>query len=455
MALRRFLATAAAFAAALAAATPASAFTTSDLKAVLAREMRAAPATSGAYVRDLDSGAVLFAERATTPRIPASVEKLFTTSSALLRLGPATTLQTVAATAPDAAVDPDGTLHGDLVLVGGGDPFFGDASAARLARGVRAAGIRRIDGAVVGDESAFDARRSGCCAGYDPDLGGVLSALAYDRGIFAGHAQLSAARFAATRFTAELKTAGVTATGTAHAGAAPAGAKTIASLPSRSVAELARYINVPSNNFAAEMLFRDLGARFAGRGTLANGAAVVRATVAELGVHPHVVDGSGLSRNDRTSPREVVRLLEQLSKRAVGKAFRASLAVTGRTGTVKARMRGTPADGRCQVKTGTLRLVSGLSGYCHTAGGRDVVFSFMSNRANTPAAKAREDRMAAAIARLGGTPTATPAAPTSTSTSTSTTSAPPPVPTATTTTTTPAAAAEQPAPRTGGAAPQP
>jgi D-alanyl-D-alanine carboxypeptidase/D-alanyl-D-alanine-endopeptidase (penicillin-binding protein 4) len=445
--MRRFCLTLLALVGMLVLAAPANALTTSQLNDVLTREMRAAPATSGAYVRDLDSGAVLFAKRAATRRIPASVEKLFTTSSALLRMGPTATLHTLAVTAPGVVADADGTLHGDLTLVGGGDPFFGAASAKRLAQAVRAAGIRRIDGTVVGDESAFDSRRSGCCAGYDPDLGGVLSALAYDRGIFGGHAQLSAARFAAGRFAAELKAAGVTTKSAARAGSAPPGATMVASVPSRSVAELTRYINVPSNNFAAEMLFRDLGARYDGRGTLANGATVVSATIGTLGVHPHVVDGSGLSRDDRTSPREVVRLLAELDDRAIGTAFRASLAVAGRSGTVKARMRRTPADGRCQVKTGTLRLVSGLSGYCHTAGGRDIAFSFMSNRANTPAAKAREDRMTVAIARLSGTAVATPPA---TSPPVTTTAPEPATPAATVTTSAPA-----PSPPSGGAAPQP
>ena len=91
-------------------------------------------------------------------------------------------------------------------------------------------------------------------------------------------------------------------------------------------------------------------------------------------------------------------------------SFRASLAVTGLTGTVKARMRGTPAAGRCQVKTGTLRGVSSLAGYCLAAGGRDIGFALMFNRANTFVAKAREDRITAAIARLSGPPAALPGA---------------------------------------------
>jgi D-alanyl-D-alanine carboxypeptidase/D-alanyl-D-alanine-endopeptidase (penicillin-binding protein 4) len=399
--MRRLLAMLLALAASLAGATPALAFSETDLRAALTTEMGRAGAASGAYVADLDGGRELFAKRANTARIPASIEKLYTTSTALLRLGASATLRTTAVVAPGATIEAGGTLRGDLVVVGGGDPFFGDDSAALLARAVRSAGIRRIAGAVVGDESAFDDQRSACCRGYDSDLGGVLSALAYDRGIFRGRAQLDAARFAAGRFATQLRAAGVPVSGHSRAGLAPADPRTIAFVPSRNVGELARFTNVPSNNFAAEMLLKDLGTRYRDSGTLAAGADVVRDTLDDFGLRPvRIVDGSGLSRQNRSTPRQVVTLLQRMSKPDVATTFRASLAVTGLTGTVKARLRSSPAAGRCQVKTGTLRLVSTLAGYCQTAGGRDIAFAFMSNRANTFTAKAREDHMTAAIARL-------------------------------------------------------
>ena len=163
----------------------------SELKSVLAREMRAAPATSGAYVRDLDSGAVLFAKRESTRRIPASVEKLFTTSSALLRMGPTATLQTLAVTAPDAVVDagwrparrPRARRRRRSVL------RRRDRQAPRTGR-PRGGDPAASTAPSSATRAQFDARRSVCCTGYDPDLGGVLSALAYDRGIFRGRPQL-------------------------------------------------------------------------------------------------------------------------------------------------------------------------------------------------------------------------------------------------------------------------
>jgi serine-type D-Ala-D-Ala carboxypeptidase/endopeptidase (penicillin-binding protein 4) len=379
---------------------PSWAYSETDLKMRISRDMSRAGAYSGAYVRDMDSGEELFALRENLVRIPASVEKLYTTATALLRLGPAATLQTSAVAAAEATRSIDGALRGDLVLVGGGDPFFGDTAAAQLAGAVRLAGITRVDGAIVGDESSFDALRSTCCGTYDFELGGVLSALAYDRGIFRGRARLDAARFAASRFAAQLRKLGIRVGTASKSGTAPAGARRIAAVPSRTVGELAQLVNVSSNNFAAEMLLKGLGARFGGAGSLRAGADVVRDTLDDFGVRPRIVDGSGLSRRNRTTPRQVVRLLERMRNQDVARSFRSSLAIPGMTGTIKRRMRGTVASRGCQVKTGTLRGVSALAGYCRTVSGRDIGFALLMNRVNISGAQLLQDRIATAIARL-------------------------------------------------------
>ncbi len=80
----------------------------------------------------------------------------------------------------------------------------------------------------------------------------------------------------------------------------------------------------------------------------------------------------------------------------------ASLPVAGRSGTLRTRMRGTAAAGRCAAKTGTLIGVSALSGYCTSTGGVRVAFSFIENRVCNYCAKKVEDRMVSAIARLDG-----------------------------------------------------
>jgi D-alanyl-D-alanine carboxypeptidase/D-alanyl-D-alanine-endopeptidase (penicillin-binding protein 4) len=396
--MRRIALTALVLAAPAALPSPAAAYTEANLKHRIAVEMRRAGSASGAYVSDAASRRRIYSVRASRSRLPASVEKLYTTSTALLRLGPNATFATNAVSA--GTVDAAGVLHGNLVLVGRGDPFFGRAGAARLASAVHAAGIRSIDGAVVGDESYFDGRRAGRFSGYDHELPGVLSALAYDRGIYRGRAQLAAGRFAAQRFAAELRKQGIRSTNHSRAGTAPAGATQIASWRSRSVAEMTRLTNVPSDNFAAEMLLKGLGARYRDKGSTRQGTSVVRQTLAGFGAKPRVRDGSGLSRSNRTTPRQVVRLLEGIYDDDAGAAFRASLAVAGRTGTVAGRMRGTRAAGRCKVKTGTLSNVSALAGYCRARTGRDISFALLMNRISPPRARALQDRIAVGIARL-------------------------------------------------------
>ena len=96
-----------------------------------------------------------------------------------------------------------------------------------------------------------------------------------------------------------------------------------------------------------------------------------------LGSGVHAVDGSGLTRSNRASPRQVVDLLLAMRDDPAGDDFIQDLALTGKEGTVDDRMHGTAAYGRCRTKTGTLTGVSNLSGYCFNKSGRIMVFSIL------------------------------------------------------------------------------
>jgi D-alanyl-D-alanine carboxypeptidase/D-alanyl-D-alanine-endopeptidase (penicillin-binding protein 4) len=377
----------------------ASAISTPTLKAKLGREMRHAGVFSGAFVRDLDGQRTLFSSKPDAPRAPASVEKLYTTAAALMRFGPDGTLST--SVAGRGFLDPDGVWRGDLYLRGGGDPTLGRDDLQRLSGAVEQAGILRVDGSILGDESRLDTLRGSYDTGgaYDRDIGGVLGALTLNRG-FSKDGRPAAN--AAGQFAKVLRTDGIRVEGRSGAGAAPSDSQELATVSSPPMRDLIRLTNVPSDNFLAEMLVKDLGAEFGGAGTTAAGVGVVKSQLAELGLTPQVVDGSGLSRSDRTTPRQVVHLLEAMHGQEVAGAFEGSLAVAGRTGTIRRRMRGTAAQDRCRAKTGTLIGVSALAGLCESAGGHTIAFAMLMNRTSLARAHGVQDRVAAAIARYDG-----------------------------------------------------
>jgi D-alanyl-D-alanine carboxypeptidase/D-alanyl-D-alanine-endopeptidase (penicillin-binding protein 4) len=403
--LRRSLAACAAAAIGLLAALPATPASAIDSQTLIARltaySAKMGP-TSGAYVVDITDGLQLFAHRPDMRLEPASNEKLFTTATALQAFKPTGTLQTTVKAAAGAVVDAAGVLHGDLYLVGGGDPSLNDIALRSLVSQLRkTAHITRITGGVLGDESIFDTRRGSAASGFhtDPNLGGSLGGLTWSHGRASPGGP---AAVAATRLQALLKASGVRAGHKARSGRlakAPGGAgATLAAVSSPSMSTLIATTNQPSDNFYAETLLKDLGARFGTSGTTAAGLVVVRKELGGLGLKPTLTDGSGLSAADRTTPREIVALLRSMAAGPLATTFRASLAQPGRTGTLASRMRGTAAVGRCQAKTGTLHDVSALSGYCTSGGGHLLAFSFLENAIAPLTVKKIEDKMVPAIA---------------------------------------------------------
>jgi len=375
----------------LVAAAPAAALDAGEVRSALTRAAAGGGGLSGYYARDLETGRVLVSLNEDIARIPASVEKLFVTSAALLRFGPDATLDT-RVTAQTLAED------ADLYLVGGGDPTLDSAGLATLARQVGATGVQRV-GDVVGDGSRFDERFGGPRTGFafDFDIGTPVVALIVGRGRQGDPDGVAAARFAAA-----LRRAGVRVGGAIRDGRAPAGASDVAAHASPPIRSLIARTNVPSDNFMAETLLKALGAEFGAGGTTGAGAQVVRDTLDDLGVRPRIADGSGLSRANRATPRQVVRLLERMAAQEIATTWRSSLAVAGRSGTVRRRLRGTAAAGRCYVKTGTIRAVSNLAGVCRTRSGAEVGFAWLMNGVDPAGARRIQDRMTAVLARYQG-----------------------------------------------------
>ena len=109
-------------------------------------------------------------------------------------------------------------------------------------------------------------------------------------------------------------------------------------------------------------------------------------------------DGSGLSRNDMITANATVHLLTFMSKHRYFPQFRDALPIAGVDGTLRTRMKGTPAEGNLRAKTGSLSSVASLSGYVTSAAGEHLVFSMMLN--NYPDAGALRKQSIDAIAVL-------------------------------------------------------
>ncbi len=380
------------------------------LQTSLTKTMRQAGPSSGALVYDVGSRAELFGLRATIKRPPASVEKLWTTCALMNKLGPDARLHT---TVLGSGSLRDGVWHGNLYLRGGGDPTFGDPTfnkvwlqgygptANQLVDQLRAHGIRRVTGRVIGDESLFDRRRGGMLTNLQadvPDFGGQLSALTYDHGATAPH--YDPATFAARELALTMRSSHIDARASTHTGRAPADANLLGLVSSPPLATMTRLMDVPSDDLFAEMFTKQLGVLFGQGGSIAAGSRVIADTIAgAYDLHPTIVDGSGLSRNDRSSPLEVVDLLRDVSKTRVGNVLSASLPVVGVDGTVKTIGLKTAAQGHCRAKTGTLNYVTNLAGYCHSRSGKTIAFALFVDGPDNGTAILEESKMIAAIAR--------------------------------------------------------
>lgn len=144
-----------------------------------------------------------------------------------------------------------------------------------------------------------------------------------------------------------------------------------APIRSTSVRNWVTVTNRNSNNWYAETLLRQIG-----------GAQAAKSALANLGIDPkgyRLADGSGLSRKNAATPRALVETLRAMYYAPGNTVFQASLPVAGISGTLRNRMRQTPAQGIVYAKTGTLRGVRALSGYMNHPQYGFLVFSILAN----------------------------------------------------------------------------
>lgn len=445
------------------------------------------PAIVGIKVVSLDNGRVLFETNAQKLLRPASNMKLYTVATALDRLSPDYRFVTsvYATTRPDAA----GVVHGNLTIYGRGDPSIaarfnnGDYFKAidDLATRIVAAGVKRVDGDIVGDESYFVGPKygsgwewedltwyygaevtpltvndnaldlfvkPGAAVGQpalittgppDPLLtivnkvttsakglkrelsvhrglgentititGSIaLDDTGYRGGIGISHpallfvyllrtslAQKGVVITGKSRTTGEVQPAlmtGVPVAGTNGTNGSVAPFQNeIATLQSVPFSLIAAQTLKPSQNLYTELILRTLGKMTPPPATMSNlgrtsealGLEAVRSFLKTVGIPPEALvldDGSGLSRSDMVTAEASVQLLTFMSKHRYASVFRDALPIAGVDGTLRTRMKGTPAENNVRAKTGSLSSAASLGGYMTTAAGEKLAFTIMVN----------------------------------------------------------------------------
>ncbi|MCS6902285.1 MAG: D-alanyl-D-alanine carboxypeptidase [Myxococcales bacterium] len=309
--------------------------------------------THGVMILDGETGVILFARDEDTLLIPASNTKLFTTLGALDLLGaehrPEIRFELAGIEGSRAA-----TLIVDGQLCPLGAPFdLGmEKAASSLLKALAERKITRIDRMVV--------RTPALVA---PDRYKELDLTEHSERTAAQlRKALRKARVTVGKLVKESDVKG----------------EPVARYPGPTLAEWITPINQLSHNGLADGLCRYLGLVKGKGASYAEGTSLIREAIeARQIAPPTLADGSGLSRQNRSSVRTIAALLRDAREVA---PFVASLSVAGESGTLAGRFKNTPLQGRIRGKTGTLKEVIATSGYLdHPNDGRRYIFALVTN----------------------------------------------------------------------------
>ena len=410
--------------------------TSSGLQSALAAPLSASalgPRVS-AVVTDPVTGRVLWSQNPDQPSTPASTAKLVTSAAALAALGPGATFTTKVVR---------GATQNSVILVGGGDPTLAvhpfpagqyprPATLASLAettaRALKAQGRRTVSLGYDDDLYTGPDLAPGWPAAY-VSTGNVtpISALEVDQGRLttAGEPEddddpynlrartTDPAGMAARSFAALLEADGIHVAGTPVAEQARPNAKTLASTNSPPLAAIVQQMLEESNNVIAENLARHVAIKSHQPASYRGAAAAVTKELSDLGISTsglHLVDGSGLSPQDKIAPATLVTTLQVATTHSKIRALLAGLPVAGFSGTLSAGQSvfagiGGPALGAVRAKTGNLDTVTTFASLATDRAGRTLAFAFMADKIPaagmlSTAAKAIDDA-AAALANCG------------------------------------------------------
>lgn len=332
-------------------------------------------------------GRTIFDDRANRAVAPASVQKLIVAATALDALGPQYRFHTLLAGRD--AIGSDGVLAGNLWLIGSGDPSL-QSDDLRNGIGVLArAGLHRIDGRVVVDDSALSG------PGINPhwasdddgqDYAAPTSAISVDGDTIESTQDIGGVeqkvwtpmqevpRYVAGRVNAMLLARGIVPAMRPAIGAAPLESVVLWDHRSLPLPALETHMLFVSDNHYAEQLLRTVGEEAMQMPNDSGGIAAERQFLDRHGIPApglRLFDGSGLSPDNRVAAGTLARLLADRET-----ALYQLLPRGGREGTLE-NYDFTTALGRVRAKSGHLSNVSALAGYVTTQHHGRVSFAFL------------------------------------------------------------------------------
>ncbi len=199
-----------------------------------------------------------------------------------------------------------------------------------------------------------------------------------------------------------LRQRGITVSGSVKKGRAPTDAQVLATYASKPLALIVADMAKFSNNYVAEMLVKNLAAETSGTpATMPQGMAQIQKFLEERGFKKgsyHFINASGFTLENKLSPEQFGRFLEMLRNDFSSfPEFLTALPIAGIDGTLRKRMKNTPAERWVRAKTGLLNGVVGLAGFAGKSDGRVLSFAFIFNGSG------REDKARALFDHLAAT----------------------------------------------------
>lgn len=416
----------------------------------------------GVLIESLQSGRTIYARNAERMFMPASNEKIPTSVAALTILGPEFRFNTILGYSGYIL---DSTLHGNLIIVGDGDPTLSDrifdtptTVFEQWADSLLSIGIKSINGNIVGDDNKFDDK----LLGYGWPLGGLEYWYSAEIGALQLNENYVDLQIVPPRtskdslkiipdvisnyynlvYEVEIVDTGknkvqitrkfgdneILIKGNIVVGSEPFERSPTITNPTKfyvtvlkevlekkginvlgipidcddilnysdsikiadpliihqspALKEVLKVLMKKSQNLYAETMVWALGLNKSGLGSFEEGKKVVENVLENFGIEPNTYaykDGSGLSRYNYISPKQLVVILKKMKNNKYWDIWYDTFPIAGEDGTLKRRMRGTKAEGNVRAKTGTISNVRGLSGYLTTSEGEDIVFSFLVN----------------------------------------------------------------------------